>query len=104
MHFFNVFTPPFSPPTQSTTTRARSFAVRTASTFVLVAGFVAVIAAGHVPLAAMILGIQAAMCRELFALARAARAGERAPPGGELPTAVGEWYFFGVAAFWMYFR
>ena len=78
--------------------------MRTASTLVLVAGFVAVIWAGHVPLAAMILGIQAAMCRELFALARAARAGERAPPGGDLPTAVGEWYFFGVAAFWMYFR
>jgi len=84
--------------------RARSFAVRTASTLVLVAFFAAVVAAGHVPLAIMVLGMQVLMCRELFALARAARVGERAPPGGALPTRVGEWYFFFVAAFWFYLR
>lgn len=38
--------------------RYRSFRVRTISTIVLISTFVGVIAAGHVPLMLMILGIQ----------------------------------------------
>lgn len=57
----------------------KSFAVRTGSTVVLVGSFAAIVYLGHVPLALMILGIQALMVRELLALAARARAGERAP-------------------------
>ena len=115
----------------------KSFAVRTGSTVVLVGSFAAVVALGHVPLALMILGIQALMVRELLALAARARAGERAPAstangsgsgtaggggggrasaGSSTATGLGlggsgfgggiggGWYFFCVAAFWIYLR
>ena len=52
----------------------KSFAVRTGSTVVLVGSFAAIVSLGHVPLALMILGIQALMVRELLALAARARA------------------------------
>ena len=110
----------------------KSFAVRTGSTVVLVGSFAAIVSLGHVPLALMILGIQALMVRELLALAARARAGERAPAanggggggggagGGPSSTTKttatglggsgfgggigGGWYFFFVAAFWIYLR
>ena len=40
------------------------------------------------------------MCKELFKLARAAQPAERPVSGSKFL----QWYFFGVAAFWMYFR
>ena len=69
----------------------KSFAVRTGSTVVLVGSFAAIVYLGHVPLALMILGIQALMVRELLALAARARAGERAPAanGGSGNSSVG---------------
>lgn len=65
----------------------------------LIGSFLAVIYAGHVPLMFMVLGIQALMVKELFALARVAQQ-ERKLPGFRLQ----QWYFFIVAAFWLYLR
>ena len=79
--------------------RYRSFRVRTASTVVLIASFVAINWAGHVPLMFMVLGIQTMMVRELFALARHAQA-EKRLPGFRTQ----QWYFYLVAAVWVYIR
>ncbi|PSC67428.1 phosphatidate cytidylyltransferase [Micractinium conductrix] len=79
--------------------RYRSFRVRFVSSIVLIASFLAIIWAGHVPLMFMVLGIQVLMVKELFTLARHAQA-ERKLPGFRAQ----QWYFFCVATFWMYIR
>ncbi|GAB4815610.1 hypothetical protein N2152v2_008066 [Parachlorella kessleri] len=79
--------------------RYRSFRVRTISSLLLVGSFFTIIYWGHVPLMFMILGIQCLMVRELFALARVAQQ-DRKIPGFRAQ----QWYFFFVAAFWMYIR
>ena len=79
--------------------KLRSFRLRLYSTIVLIAGFSAIIWAGHVPLMFMILGIQTMMVKELFALARVAQE-ERKLPGFRAQ----QWYFYGVAALYMYVR
>ncbi|KAL4435606.1 hypothetical protein ABPG77_002569 [Micractinium sp. CCAP 211/92] len=84
---------------QPAAARYRSFRIRFVSSIVLIASFLAIIWAGHVPLMFMILGIQAMMVKELFKLARHAQA-ERKLPGFRAQ----QWYFFFVAAFWMYIR
>ncbi|KAK9839682.1 hypothetical protein WJX81_005827 [Elliptochloris bilobata] len=79
----------------------RSLKVRTASTLVLVGSFFAFVSAGHVPLMLMIFGIQWLMVRELFKLAEHAQRQQPKPPG---TGRAAQWYFFGVAAFWVYLR
>ncbi|KAL6776365.1 PCT1 [Auxenochlorella protothecoides x Auxenochlorella symbiontica] len=79
--------------------RFKSFRVRTISTIVLIGTFIGIIAAGHVPLMFMILGIQFLMVREVFALARV-RQQEKKVPGFRAQ----QWYFFFVAAFYLYIR
>ncbi|KDD76632.1 phosphatidate cytidylyltransferase [Helicosporidium sp. ATCC 50920] len=79
--------------------RLSSFWTRTVSTVILIGVFLGVIAAGHVPLMFMILGIQAMMVRELFALARVSQQ-ENKLPGFRAQ----QWYFFGVATLWVYIR
>lgn len=94
------------PPSRSPTlpsplqpSRLSSFWTRTVSTVILIGVFLGVIAAGHVPLMFMILGIQAMMVRELFALARVSQQ-ENKLPGFRAQ----QWYFFGVATLWVYIR
>lgn len=65
----------------------------------LIGSFVGIIYAGHVPLMAMIFAIQTVMVKELFALARVAQQ-ERKLPGFR----VQQWYFYLVAALWVYVR
>jgi phosphatidate cytidylyltransferase len=75
--------------------------VRLGSTIVLIGTFAGIIYCGHVPLAAMILGIQIAMVRELYALA------DTSPTFGgpaSRASAALRWYTFAVAAFWIYTR
>jgi phosphatidate cytidylyltransferase len=89
--------PSLSPPT-----RFQSFRVRTASTLAMILGFFAVVWAGHVPCALLVLTLQFLMVRELFAMARGAAAAreDRALPGFRQQ----QWYFFLVAAFYLYGR
>ncbi|KAI3434991.1 hypothetical protein D9Q98_003043 [Chlorella vulgaris] len=84
---------------QPVATRYRSFRVRFVSSIVLIASFLTIIWAGHVPLMFMVLGIQTMMVKELFTLARHAQA-ERKLTGFRAQ----QWYFFFVAAFWTYIR
>ncbi len=77
----------------------RSFRVRLYSTLVLVASFSAIIYAGHVPLMALIFSIQTVMVEELFQLARRSQQ-EHKLPGFRAQ----QWYFYLVAAFWVYGR
>lgn len=98
---------------QSRTSKIRSFRIRTVSTFVLIGSFLGFIWSGHVPLMLMIFCIQFAMVRELFRLAQKAqqeyaieaeqRQGRRGLRKAKLGSSQ-QWYFFGVAAFWMYLR
>jgi phosphatidate cytidylyltransferase len=83
-------------------TRFQSFRVRTASTLAMIFGFFAVVWAGHVPCAMLVLTLQFLMVRELFAMARGAAAAreDRALPGFRQQ----QWYFFLVAAFYLYGR
>jgi len=69
------------------------------STLVLIASFVFIIYAGHVPLMVMVLAIQTVMVQELFQLAREAQK-ECSLPGFRAQ----QWYFYFVAAFWVYVR
>ncbi|CAK0783153.1 hypothetical protein CVIRNUC_006352 [Coccomyxa viridis] len=79
----------------------KSLKVRAVSTVVIIASFIIVIYLGHVPLMAMILAIQAMMVGELFVLAEKSQKDSKKPSGqGRFL----QWYFFLVAAFWMYFR
>lgn len=77
----------------------KSFRVRLYSTIVLISSFAAIIYAGHVPLMMMVLAIQTVMVKELFQLAREAQR-ERSLPGFRAQ----QWYFYFVAAFWVYLR
>lgn len=79
--------------------RFKSFRIRLYSTLVLIGSFVAIIFAGHVPLMGMVFAIQTIMVQELFQLARVAQR-ERSLPGFRAQ----QWYFYFVAAFWVYFR
>lgn len=80
----------------------KTFLVRARWTFILIGSFCFFIWMGHVPLMAMILGIQYLMVRELYALTEKAHRlrqkelnEKRKPP---------KWFFFFVATFWQYFR
>ncbi|KAK9823657.1 hypothetical protein WJX72_004460 [[Myrmecia] bisecta] len=79
----------------------KSLRIRTASTLVLVGAFLGITYLGHVTLMLMIFGIQWMMVSELFKLANAQRHRERRPVKKFTRL---QWYFFGVAAFWMYLR
>ena len=79
--------------------KLRSFRVRLYSTLVLMVSFAAIIYAGHVPLMGLIFSIQTVMVKELFQLAREAQQ-ERKLPGFRAQ----QWYFYFVAAFWVYVR
>ena len=79
--------------------KLKSFRVRLYSTIVLIFSFVSIIYAGHVPLMGMVLAIQTIMVKELFQLAREAQT-ERTLPGFRAQ----QWYFYFVAAFWVYVR
>jgi len=79
--------------------KLKSFRVRLYSTLVLITSFVAIIYAGHVPLMGLIFSIQTVMVKELFQLAREAQR-ERRLPGFRAQ----QWYFYLVAAFWVYVR
>lgn len=83
----------------TTVGRFRSFRIRLYSTVVLIGSFAAIIYAGHVPLMAMIFGIQTIMVKELFALARV-KQHERGLPGFRAQ----QWFFYIVAALWVYVR
>lgn len=72
--------------------KMRSFAVRTLSTVVLIAGFLAFLWAGHVPLMFLVLIIQALMVREAFSLGRMDKEEEALPGFRAL-----QWYFFWVS-------
>ena len=65
----------------------------------LIGSFIGIIYAGHVPLMFMIFAIQTVMIKELFALARVAQQ-ERKLPGFRAQ----QWYFYLVAALWVYVR
>ena len=84
---------------QQQKSRFKSFRIRLYSTLVLIGSFIGIIYAGHVPLMAMIFAIQTVMVKELFALARVAQQ-ERKLPGFR----VQQWYFYLVAALWVYVR
>lgn len=84
---------------QPPASKYRSFRTRFISSIVLIASFLTIIWAGHVPLMFMVLGIQTMMVKELFTLARHAQA-ERKLPGFRAQ----QWFFFCVAAFWSYVR
>lgn len=84
------------------TSKWKSFLVRARWTFILIGSFCFFVWMGHVPLMAMILGIQYLMVKELYALAEKAHrlrqkelTEKRKPP---------KWFFFFVATFWQYFR
>lgn len=85
--------------TESRKSRFSSFFVRLLSTAAMVSGFTVIIYMGHVPLVALIFLIQWRMVRELFELARKAQQ-EKNLPGFRAQ----QWYFFGVATFFVYLR
>ncbi|CAG9465930.1 unnamed protein product [Pedinophyceae sp. YPF-701] len=78
--------------------------VRTLSGTAMVVGFVVCIYAGHVALFAMIVGIQIAMAKELFLIARRSVGTE-----GDKSLSQGffgnfQWWYFNAASFYMYGR
>lgn len=79
--------------------RAASFRTRTVSTVTMIAGFLAIIYMGHVPLVLLVLTLQFLMVKELFMLARVAQQ-DRKLPGFRAQ----QWYFFFVATFYLYLR
>lgn len=76
-----------------------SFRTRTVSAVLMIAGLMAVLFLGHVPVVMLIFTIQGFMVRELFALAQEVRK-ERELPGFRLQ----QWYFYGAAVFFVYGR
>lgn len=74
---------------------------RTISTLLMIGSFLGIIYLGHVYLAAMIVGIQMVMVKELFTFSRkkAAHQEKEVPVSNLL-----QWYFFGVACFFVYGR
>ena len=79
--------------------KARSFAIRTGSTVVLIGGFLFFLWAGHVPLMCLVLLLQTLMVREVFNLGRMEKEDEKLPGFRAL-----QWYFFWVATFYLYLR
>ena len=79
--------------------KLQSFKTRLYSTLVLMVSFAAIIYAGHVPLMVLVFCIQTVMVKELFQLAREAQQ-ERRLPGFRAQ----QWWFYFVAAFWVYVR
>lgn len=79
--------------------RVASLRTRTVSTVAMIAGFLGVIYAGHVPLVFLVLGLQYLIVKELFMMARVAQK-DRKVPGFRAQ----QWYFFFVAAFYLYLR
>ncbi|GLC38923.1 hypothetical protein PLESTF_000034500 [Pleodorina starrii] len=77
-----------------------SLRVRTVSTVLLIALFIGVIWAGHVPLMFFVLMVQFLVARELFRIAYVAARSKRSLP--LLRTQ--QWYFFFTAVFWLYLR
>lgn len=77
----------------------RSFRTRTISTVVLVALFLLIIYMGHVFLVGLVFTLQWMMVKELFALARSTQKDDKLPG-----FRAQQWYFFFVAAFYMYLR
>ena len=84
---------------QEHSNKFKSFRIRLYSTLVLILLFTSIIYAGHVPLMAMVFAIQTVMVKELFQLAREAQR-ERTLPGFRAQ----QWFFYFVAAFWVYVR
>lgn len=84
---------------EEASSRFRSFRIRFYSTVVLIALFTGIVYAGHVPLMFMVFAIQTVMVKELFALARVAQQ-ERKLTGFRAQ----QWYFYIVAALWVYVR
>lgn len=85
------------PPKQS---KWKSFMIRARTTFILIGSFCFFIWMGHVPLMAMILGIQYLMVKELYTLAEKAHRRQNLSEKRKPP----KWLFFFVATFWQYFR
>jgi phosphatidate cytidylyltransferase len=79
--------------------RLASFRTRTASTLLMILGFALIVYLGHVPLVALVFTLQFLMVKELFHLARVAQK-DNSLPGFRAQ----QWYFFAVAAFYLYVR
>eukprot|EP00878_Enallax_costatus_P024221 GHUV01025830.1.p1 GENE.GHUV01025830.1~~GHUV01025830.1.p1 ORF type:complete len:396 (+),score=55.14 GHUV01025830.1:260-1447(+) len=79
--------------------RVQSFKTRTISTVAMIAGFLAIIYSGHVPLVVLVFSLQFLMVKELFMLARVAQK-DLEIPGFRAQ----QWYFFFVATFYLYLR
>eukprot|EP00877_Chromochloris_zofingiensis_P000088 jgi/Chrzof1/1007/Cz01g36180.t1 len=79
--------------------RLRSFKTRSISTVAMITGFLVIIYAGHVPLLCLVFTLQILMTKELFQLARVAQKDHRLPG-----FRAQQWYFFGVATFYLYLR
>ncbi|KAF6255369.1 phosphatidate cytidylyltransferase [Scenedesmus sp. NREL 46B-D3] len=79
--------------------RVASLRTRTVSTLAMIAGFLGVIYAGHVPLVFLVLGLQYLIVKELFMMARVAQK-DRRVPGFRAQ----QWYFFFVGVFYLYLR
>jgi len=88
-----------APPSAEHRNKLRSFLTRTASTVFLIALFIFFVYMGHVFLVALIFAIQFTMVGELFKMARITQK-EETLRGFRAQ----QWYFFSVAAFYMYGR
>eukprot|EP00882_Tetradesmus_deserticola_P023918 GHRQ01026096.1.p1 GENE.GHRQ01026096.1~~GHRQ01026096.1.p1 ORF type:complete len:236 (+),score=60.47 GHRQ01026096.1:314-1021(+) len=86
-------------PQETQQKRVASFRTRTVSTVAMIAGFLGVIYAGHVPLVFLVLGLQYLIVKELFMMARVAQK-DRKVPGFRAQ----QWYFFFVGVFYLYLR
>eukprot|EP00963_Diacronema_lutheri_P014318 scaffold2859_cov349-Pavlova_lutheri.AAC.55 len=85
----------------ATKNRWKSMKTRTISTVLMIGGFLGIIYMGHVYLAAMIVAIQMVMVNELFTFARKKAVYQEK----EIPVSnLLQWYFFGVACFFVYGR
>lgn len=79
--------------------RYKSFRIRTVSTVAMILAFILINYLGHVPLVMLVFTLQFLMVRELFSLARHSSETTKLP-GFRLQ----QWYFFLVAAFYLYLR
>ena len=97
----NAISSNLSPPTHflGQPSKWKSLVTRASSAFAMIAGFVTILAAGHVPTILLIFIIQGLMVRELFALAVEVRK-EKDVPWFRLQ----QWYFYGTAVFFTYGR
>ncbi|GBF97085.1 phosphatidate cytidylyltransferase [Raphidocelis subcapitata] len=86
-------------PVEDPAKRLRSLRTRTLSTVAMIASFALIVYLGHVPLMLLVLTLQFLMVKEIFLLARVAQK-EKYIPGFRAQ----QWYFFGVATFYLYVR